>query len=432
MNETYTIAAARDRSPLVLRAILATVIIVIALMFPALPLYGQSAQSARSLGMAGSYMTLSTGCEAGILNPANLGLPGSAKYSIKLFSVSGQVNNNAFSLADYNRYNGAYLTEADKQDILAKIPGSGLNLDFAGTASALSFSVGSFAFTTQAVGGGYGSLAKDPIELALLGNKIGQSFTVDGSSSVNWSAVAFGLSYGREIYNVAGYQIAAGASIKYLRGLIYYDLSEITAQALTLATGFVGDGGLTTLESEGGNGYAFDVGLAARKDNLTCGLVIRNLLASINWNSQIENTAYTFQFTNLTLENSEDDTIWTSDDYDLPTMSFHSRPPLEIELGASQQFEKLLIGASLRQGFETSAFVSGKPRVAFGGEYQLLNFMTPRAGFAVGGSDELSTAVGLGFIYNPVHFDVAYASEGRLLPWGGTGGQIAVATIFEF
>jgi hypothetical protein len=432
MNEIYTVTATRDKSPLLVRVIVVIMIIAIALMFPAAPLYGQSAQSARSLGMAGSYMTLSNGCEAGILNPANLGLPGRAQYSIKLFSVSGQVNNNAFSLADYNRYNGAYLTESDKQYILSKIPGSGLNLDFAGTASALSFSVGAFAFTTQAIGGGYGSLAKDPIELALLGNKIGQSFSVDGSNSVNWSAIAFGLSYGREIYSVAGYEVAAGASIKYLRGLIYYDVSEITAHALTLVTGFEGEGGLTTLESEGGNGYAFDVGLAARKDNLTCGLVIRNLLASINWNDQIENKAYTFQCANLTLENSDDDTIWTSDDYDLSIASFRSRPPIEVELGASQQFEKLLVSASLRQGFKSSAFVSGKPRVAAGGEYQLLSFMTPRAGFSVGGSDELSTAVGLGFIHKPVYFDVAYASAGRLLPWGGTGGQVAVATIFEF
>lgn len=402
------------------------------LMIPALPVYGQTGQSAHSLGMADSYLTQSASCEAAALNPANLGMPGRARYSFKLFSLSGAASNNAFNISDYNKYNGAYLSDSDKRYLLDKIPSSGWRADFNATAGALTFSVGSFAFTTQAIGGGHGDLAKDPIELALMGNKVGELVTADGSGSVNWSALSFGLSYGREILRRQDYIVSAGVSVKYLHGLIYYDVTELTAEALTLTTGISGSGGLTTMQSEGGSGYAVDVGFAAAKGDARYGLVIRNLVAAMNWNSGIEETAYAFQFQDLTLENSDEDTVWTSEEHELPTVSFSSRPPIEIELGTSRHFGQWLAAASVRQGFEESAFVTSKPRVAVGVDRAFLRFLTPRAGVAAGGTDKVSLAAGLGFTYGPFNLDIAYASAGRLLPWGGTGGHLAVSTLLDF
>jgi hypothetical protein len=382
--------------------------------------------------MADSYLTQPSNCEGAALNPANLGLPDRARYSIKLFSVSGGVNNNAFSIGDYNKYNGAYLTDSDKRYILDKIPSDGWRADFSATAGALTFSVGSFAFTTQAIGGGHGDLAKDPIELVLMGNKVGDLVTADGSGSVNWSVLSFGLSYGREIMRRYDYVVSAGLSVKYLHGLIYYDVTELTAEALTLTTGLSGAGGLTTMQSEGGSGYALDIGFAATNGDARYGLVIRNLAAAMKWNSGIEETAYTFQFDGLTLENSDEDTVWTSEEYDLPTVSFSSRPPVEIELGTSRHFGEWLAAAAIRQGFEESAFVTSKPRVAVGVERLFLRHLTPRAGIAAGGTEELSLAVGLGFGYGPFNLDMAYASAGRLLPWGGTGGHLAISALLDF
>ena len=56
-------------------------------------------------------------------------------------------------------------------------------------ASALSFSVGYFAVNFDAVGGGRGNLSKDPIELALMGNKVGEVVTADGSGGDSWAAL---------------------------------------------------------------------------------------------------------------------------------------------------------------------------------------------------------------------------------------------------
>jgi hypothetical protein len=395
-------------------------------------LLGQSPSSARSLGMAGSYLTLASNCEAASVNPANLALPGRKNYSLKLFSLSGQASNNSFSLADYNKYNGAYLTTADKEDILAKIPQDGLALDFVAAASALSFSVGAFAVTAEVVGGGKGTLPKDPIELALMGNKIGEPVTADGSGGAGWGAAAIGLSYGRKIVSLHGWDLAAGGSFKYLRGLNYYAVEGLSAQAVTLATGFAGSGGLTTIESQGGSGYAVDLGFTAQGTHAQYGLVFRNLLATINWNRQLAKTVYAFHFENVTVDNAGDDSLWTSEESQAVIGAFRSRPPLEVELGGSRRFGKLLTSVNLRQGFEKAAFVSKNPRLALGVEYPALKVLDLRSGLAVGGADDFSAAAGLGLNLGPFHLDLAYASSSRIVPWGGKGGQFAVSTILDF
>ncbi len=95
------------------------------------PSTAASDHSARSLGMASSFQGNTGNCEAALLNPANLGWAQDHGWSIQLAAASLQVGNNAFGLADYNKYNGAYLSTADKEEILAKIPASGLDLHLA-------------------------------------------------------------------------------------------------------------------------------------------------------------------------------------------------------------------------------------------------------------------------------------------------------------
>ncbi len=117
--------------------------------------------------MANSYILHSSNGEGAAINPANLALEDRKNYSVKLFSLAAYADNNAFTLADYKKYNGAYLSNTDKEDILAKIPEEGLNIDLSANAAVLSFSVGSFAFLAEGIADGDGNLPKGPIELAL-------------------------------------------------------------------------------------------------------------------------------------------------------------------------------------------------------------------------------------------------------------------------
>ncbi len=395
-------------------------------------LMAQSLQSAHSLGMADSYMQLSENCEAASANPANLASPEQQKLSIKLISAAAHFANNSFTLADYNRYNGAYLTEADKQDILRKIPDGGLVFAYDASASAVSFSYGAFAFTAAGIGGGRGSVAKDPIELALMGNKIGEVHTASDSYADNWAALSFGGSFGARLFEMNGFTVDGGVTVKYLQGLAYYGVTELTAEAVTQATGISGEGGLTTLEAQGGSGYAADLGLSVTGNSTRYGLVLHNALASINWNRDVKKTIYSFYLENMNIENAGSDSVSVSDEVDVPTDNFSTRPPLELELGASRHFGKLLAAADLKQGFAETAFVSKTPRLAAGIEYPLVSSLVLRSGLAAGGVDKYSAAVGGGFNFGIVNLDLAYASTGTLLPFGGRGARLAFATILEF
>jgi hypothetical protein len=162
------------------------------------------------------------------------------------------------------------------------------------------------------------------------------------------------------------------------------------------------------------------------------GLVIRNAFAKLNWNDDVEKTLYSFRLENLNVENADDDSVSISDEIELPADEFSTRPPLEIELGASRHFGKLLGSVSMRQGFDETAFVSKTPRLAAGIEYPLISVLALRTGLAVGGIDHYSAAVGGGFNFGVVKIDLAYASTGTLLPVGGRGARLAFATILEF
>lgn len=393
---------------------------------------GQSAQSARSMGMADSYLLLASNCEAASVNPANLALSGRKNLSFKLVSAGGHVSNNSFGLSDYKKYNGAYLTEADKQEILSKIPTEGLSFDANAGVSALSFSVGYLAINFDAVGGGRGNLSKDPIELALMGNKVGQVITADGSGGDSWAAAAVGISYGRKIVSRGGYEVLGGATFKYLRGLGYLSAEELTAEAVTLETGVDGAGGLTTISATGGSGFAMDFGLAAQGEHAQYGLVVRNAFANINWNKDAEARLYAFELSGMTLENADNDSLVTSDETIVQLGEYSSRPPLEIELGAARNLGKLLVSGSLRQGFENTAFVSKTPRLAGGVEYALVKFFDLRSGIALGGVDDFSLATGIGFNFGPLQLDLAFASSAKLQPWSGNGAKLAFSTILEF
>lgn len=394
--------------------------------------FAQSAQSARSMGMADSYLLMSSNCEAASANPANLALAGRNNFSLKLASVGGHVSNNSFSVSDYKKYNGEYLTESDKQDILGKIPTEGLSIDANAAVSALSFSVGYFAVSFDAIGGGRGNLSKDPIELALMGNKVGEVVTANGSGGDSWAAASVGVSYGRKIISRGGYDVLGGATFKYLRGLGYFSAEELTAEAVTLETGIDAVGGLTTISATGGSGFGMDLGLAMQGQHAQYGLVVRNAFANINWNKEAEATLYTFELDGMTVENSDNDSLVTSEETTVQIGEYSSRPPLELEIGAARNVGKLLVSGSIRQGFVNTAFVSKAPRLAGGVEYPLIKLFDLRGGIALGGVDDFSLATGIGFNFGPLQLDLAYASSARLQPWGGNGAKLAISTILEF
>ena len=388
--------------------------------------------SARNLGMAGSFSGLDHSCEAALLNPANLGREAGKPWSLQIISASAQAQNNAFSIADYNKYNGAYLTTADKEEILAKVPDDGLELHLVGEGGAVSVSHRGFAFFTEVIGGGRGWLAKGPLTVALMGNAQPGSVDAEGTDGAGWAAYAVGFSHGRELIPSRDFKLYGGITFKYLKGISYYGVDELVAEAATELTGLHGEGGLNTLEATGGGGYAVDLGWSADYKQTSYSLVATNLLANINWDHGATERIYNFTIDNLTAENAEEDTVWNSEELVLPTSPFSTRPPLELQFSASHTFGRFLTAAALTQGFEDTPFTSSSPRLSVGTEYPLAHWLALRGGLAGGGNDKVSLALGAGFGLGPWRFDIGYAAASRLLPWGGTGGTVGLSSYLDF
>ena len=136
---------------------------------------GAGWNDAVSIGMAGSYTAVARGYDAIGFNPANLGLSNQPGTQLQLFALGSTLINNSFSMGDYEQYNGAYLSESDKREILSKIPSGGLEFTGNTAASALSFARGPIAFSATVEAAGQGSLSRDVVDLAFFGNRIGET-----------------------------------------------------------------------------------------------------------------------------------------------------------------------------------------------------------------------------------------------------------------
>ncbi len=145
--------------------------------------------SARAVAMGGAYTGLAKGVYAAQYNPANLGLSGYRNVGIELVGAGVEINNNSFTLKDYNDYTGAFLTDADKDNIISKIPSDGLRISADAEASALCISLGNVVLSINGLAATETNLGRDALDLLLNGNPYGEQFTLDGMYS---EALAYG------------------------------------------------------------------------------------------------------------------------------------------------------------------------------------------------------------------------------------------------
>ncbi len=405
-----------------------TAAILIAVMLTSSAAAGQY-QNARSLALSKSFTSLARNYQAIGVNPANLALETNNNLSVELFSFGADINNNSFSLADYNKYNGEHLSESDKQDILDKIPDTGLEGNAVGGASGLSFSKGSFAFGISGEGDGRASIDKQVIELIFNGNTFGDSIDISDAFGDGTAHVDFNLSYARELKQFGWGTLNWGVNAKYIYGLQYMEVVDADAYLITEMEGINSQGTFQIKTSGGGSGFGLDAGLSATyNDNWILSMAVTNLISTISWSNDNKLNTYVFSWENLTVQNSDDDSIITSDDYEESIESFSTSLAPQIALGASTRMGSYLLSFDYKQGLKNKGKVSTTPELAAGCEAHLVNFLPLRAGFSVGGANGSSSAIGFGLNLNPFFIDFAYMSTGSLIPLGGKGMGLAVSS----
>lgn len=388
--------------------------------------------SARAVAMGGAFTVLAAGPTAPRFNPANLGLSGRKNSGIEFVGIGASVTNNSFTLADYNKYTGAYLTTADKQDILGKVPSEGLKLSIDADASTMALALGRFAIAVEGTAVADINLSKDIINLMLNGNTYADTIDVTGSYSSALSYASAGLSLGVPILRQGTRQLAVGVTGKYLRGIGIEEVTELQGGIATYATGFQGAGHAIARTATGGSGYAVDLGAALTLNSTyACGAKIESFLSQIKWNKQTEERGYIFSFDTMTMANVNADYV-VSENYTKDIPAFATTLPARLTVGFGKTSGRLLWAVDWEQGFRTAPGTSTKPRLAAGAEWSLLSFLPFRAGYAVGGSRNASLSFGSGLKFFGFYLDAAAVTGSSFSGYSSRGINFAVATGIQF
>ena len=422
--------------PLVVRTnrFLTPIIVAVLLVVTLLAAIGRADDhsSARAVAMGGAFTVLASGPTAARFNPANLGLSGRKNSGLELIGLGASVTNNSFTLADYNKYSGAYLTSADKLDILSKVPNEGLKLSIDVDVSTMALAVGHFAASVEGRAAADVNLSKDIIDLVFNGNTYADTIDVTGSYSSAVSYGSAGASFGFPLFQNGTRQLAVGLTGKYLRGIGIEEVTDLQGGIATYATGFQGAGHVIARTATGGAGYALDLGAAMTLNKTyACGVKIESFLSRIRWNKQTEERGYLFSFDTMTMANADADYI-VSDNFTRDIPAFTTSLPARLTVGFGKTSGRLLWAIDWEQGFRTAPGASTKPRLAAGAEWSLWSFLPLRAGYAVGGNRNASLSVGSGLKFFGFYLDAAAVTGSSFSGYSSRGINVAFATGVQF
>ncbi|MBI5267091.1 MAG: hypothetical protein HY851_07650 [candidate division Zixibacteria bacterium] len=388
--------------------------------------------SARAAAMSGAFTVLASGPTAPRFNPANLGLSGRKNSGVEFFGLGASITNNSFTLGDYNKYTGAYLTSTDKQDILGKVPSEGLKLSVDVDATTMATAFGHFALSVEGSAAADMNLSKDVINLLLNGNTYADTIDVTGSYSSALSYGSVGISYGLPVFQQGSRQLAVGLTGKYLRGIGIEEVTDLQGGIATYSTGFQGAGHVIARTATGGSGYAVDLGAAMTLNKTyACGLKIESFLSHIQWNKETQERGYLFSFDTVTIANSNGDFV-VSDNYTKDIPAFTTTLPARMTVGFGKTSGRLLWAVDWEQGFRSAPGASTKPRLAAGAEYSLISFLPLRAGYAVGGNRSASLSFGSGLKFGGFYLDAAAVAGSSFSGYSSRGINVAFATGLQF
>ncbi len=396
------------------------------------PASAQGISSARSVAMGSASISLAKGVDAARYNPANLGFGEFQVRGIEVAGVGANISNNSFTLGDYNKYTGAFLTDEDKEDILNKISSDGLKLNADAEASAKAVSLGSLVFGLAGNGVADINLNRDLVELVLNGNTFGDTIEITGCYSEAVAYASAYVSYGCSVYKMGTRELSVGLTAKYLRGFALEQVVELEGLAATFATGFTGEGRLVAQTATGGSGYALDLGAALKlNDHYVVGARVRNVLSSITWNNDTEEHGFTFSFDTMTVDNMDEDYVVT-DDYTIEIDDFTTNLPSVLNVGAANISGNFLWAIDWEQGFRRSTGVSTKPRLSLGMEWWPIGIIPLRSGYSVGGNRNAAFSFGSGFHLSYFYLDYAMVTGTTFSGYSSKGLNVAVTTGIYF
>jgi len=385
----------------------------------------------RAWGMGGAHTAGARGLEAVQYNPANLAI--SSGTSIGLAGVALDVHNNALSLDRYNEITGAYLNAAEKEQLLAEIPTTGFKMDADVRASVFGIQTGPFALSFGAIGAGQGNLDKDYFDLVLFGNQLGETVDFSNTYGEGYALGMATLSYGGVLRESDTSCLCFGLNAHYLKGIYEMHVDEASGYLSTGMDQISGEAMVATTSSDGGAGYAFDIGMALQAPGgWTLGLVLDNAFSNINWSSDVQRQEFHVTVADISLANENMDSAVTNSDTTFSAPGYSTTLPRQLRLGAANRFGAFNVAMDYIQGFENRGLSSTSPQFNLGTEWWLTGIVQPRFGVSVGGKAGTGVSAGLGLRVGFWRLDFAAVTRGGFNPSNTKGIGLALGTSLEF
>ncbi len=394
--------------------------------------FGQTNYSnARAFGMGGAYLTQAAGAEAVRWNPANLGMREAPSFSLMFASLGLGVSNNAFNQADYKLYNGARLSASDKRTILQRLPNNGWSFRMSSGADLIGFSARNMAALAGLDVISDANLPRDFVDLVLNGNALNRRYDFSSTRGSALVMATLGFSYGHPIkLPQKSLKLALGGTIKYLRGLSFFEITEARGYVLTTNAGISGDAKAQARLASGGNGLGIDFGATMIvKRQWQFGLTLHNVAGMIRWNQGVKRYEYGARADSLTLVAVEENenAVFNNASQKSTGEAFVISLPPALRVGVSRGWKQILLSADVVQGLKNEYGASQTPELHAGLEMNLAPAFALRGGLNVGGLHKIGSAVGLGLGDHHFAFDLAVGALGGVVPLYGKGMGLAMS-----
>ncbi len=385
----------------------------------------------RAWGMGGASTALSRGLGAVEYNPANLAF--SRGTSVGLAAAALDVHNNAISLDRYNEITGSHLDTADKTALLGDIPSDGFRLDADARASVLGLHSGNFALSFNAIGSGRGNLDKDYFDLVLFGNQPGKTVDFSNTWGEGYAVGSATLSFGSTFLETDLGKFSVGMNARYLQGIYEVHVEDAHGSITTSMTEISGEAFVSTLSSDGGQGYGLDLGVALQTSGgWHLGLAVDNVASNISWDGNVEANEFRLTAADINLLNEDLDASVADNDTTFAGDPYQTTLPRRMRVGVANQFGPMAVAVDYTQGFEDRGTTSTNPQFNAGVELWPTGNVQPRLGANTGGVIGGGVSAGLGLRLGPWRIDMAAVSRGGLNPNQTKGMGFAAGSTLVF
>ncbi len=429
--------------------------------------------SPAAYGLAGATGTTLNDIDAALVNPALLGLPGRRTFSLRLFNVAAHLDQNLMTIGRWNRYQGIFLTEEDKSDILDGIGRVG-RIDGMVTVAGPGIQLGALALGTQTWVDIQGRLPADLMELALRGNELDRTYHFGdlGMQASAVSAVHASLALGLPVPDLvigpglALQQLSLGVGLKVFQGhsLVepvqgladvhvtrdgLWGESEIVFRAAGLPGGRVDEdsddpsiAADTTYSVVAGHGFGLDVGVAGvLEGGFSFHAALLNLSPGITWDEGTYEARLTASADTIGVgtfleldEGAETTDLDSLTVYDVELNrigSFRTTVPPVLRLGGTYRYGRLAFNLELEQALARGLGWNRVPRLGLGLEFRPLGILPLRAGLSLGGRSGVVGALGFGLDLRVLVWELAVGNTG-LTPDGVRGLGVATGLKVSF